>query len=388
MGAAVRVEGLWKTYRVRAMGRGRQRAEASRREFHALRDVSFDLPEGSVLGVLGSNGAGKSTLLKVLSRITDPTAGRAIIRGSVSSLLEVGTGFHPELTGRENVFLNAALHGMGRRDVRARLDSILAFAGIGDFLDVPVKRYSSGMYLRLAFSVAAHLEPDIMIVDELLAVGDAAFRAKCFDRMGQVASSGRTVLLVSHDMTAVRSLCTTAIRLDAGRLVDQGPPRAVVERYLDAVRERGGVVHLDAGALRVGRAAGTCRPDGDGLCVDVSLELDVLREVRDLALDFVFHAPDGTPLLQSMPTIDRSPVVTARAGSRIGHRVTIHLPLLPPGSYTGTVYAQEPRRDPLLHVSGIPLVDLHPDDRHPETVEPSFQAVLLPPHEVQTEVMP
>ncbi|MCA9314701.1 MAG: ABC transporter ATP-binding protein [Planctomycetes bacterium] len=388
MQAAVRVEGLWKTYLVRALGRGRDRGQDSRREHHALRDVSFEVAEGSVLGVLGSNGAGKSTLLKVLSRITDPTKGRAIIRGSVASLLEVGTGFHPELTGRENVFLNAALHGMGRRAVRDRLDSILAFAGIGDYLDVPVKRYSSGMYLRLAFSVAAHLETDIMIVDELLAVGDAAFRAKCFDRMGQVASSGRTVLLVSHDMSVVRSLCTSALRFEGGRLVDSGSPQAVVNQYLSAVRSRGGVTHLDLGALRLTRTHAEARPQGDALRIEIMLEFDVLRGVRDLAIDFLFQAPDGTRLLQSMPTAGLGPYATAAAGAKLTFRLSLDLPRLPPGWYTGMIYAQEDRSDPLLHVSEIPLIDMGPDERHPETIVPSFGAVLLPRHQVQLDVRP
>src|SRR5499426_3430031 len=176
-------------------------------EFWALRDVSFEVKRGEILGIVGRNGAGKSTLLKILSRITEPTKGRVLVRGRVASLLEVGTGFHPELTGRENVFLNGAILGMTQREIRKKFDSIIAFAEVEKFLDTPVKRYSSGLYVRLAFAVAAHLEPEILIVDEVLAVGDQAFQQKCLEKMRQCANSGRTVLLVSHQMASVRDLC-------------------------------------------------------------------------------------------------------------------------------------------------------------------------------------
>src|SRR4029450_709262 len=182
-------------------------------QFWALRDVSFEVKRGEVLGIIGRNGAGKSTLLKILSRITEPDAGRAVVRGRVASLLEVGTGFHPELTGRENIFLNGAILGMTRAEIRRKFDEIVAFAEVDRFLDTPVKRYSSGMYVRLAFSIAAHLEPEILVVDEVLAVGDAVFQRKCLGKMGEVAKGGRTVLLVSHNMAAVQSLCRTSIPL-------------------------------------------------------------------------------------------------------------------------------------------------------------------------------
>ena len=188
-----------------------------------------------VVGILGRNGAGKSTLLKILSRITEPTAGRAILRGRVVSLLEVGTGFHPELTGRENIFLNGAILGMKRAEIAAKFDEIVEFAEVGNFIDTPVKRYSSGMYVRLAFAVAAHLEPEILLIDEVLAVGDAAFQKKCLGKMGEVASKhGRTVFFVSHNMGAVRSLCEDAILIDGGRLVMSGKPGPVISHYLSA----------------------------------------------------------------------------------------------------------------------------------------------------------
>jgi lipopolysaccharide transport system ATP-binding protein len=210
------------------MLRGRQIVQGDEvEEFWALRDVSFDVKQGEVLGVIGRNGAGKSTLLKILSRITEPTKGRVQLRGRVASLLEVGTGFHPELTGRENIFLNGAILGMTQREIRKKFDEIVAFAEVEIFLDTPVKRYSSGMYVRLAFAVAAHLEPEILVVDEVLAVGDAEFQKKCLGKMDQVSRrDGRTVLFVSHNMGVLASLCPTAIWLDSGRsgcVEQQGP---------------------------------------------------------------------------------------------------------------------------------------------------------------------
>ncbi len=198
----------------------------------ALRDVSFSVEEGEVLGVIGVNGAGKSTLLKILAGITEPTNGRAMIRGRIASLLEVGTGFHPDLTGRENTYLNGTILGMTKAEIDRKFDEIVGFAGVERFIDTPVKRYSSGMRVRLAFAVAAHLEPEILLVDEVLAVGDASFQKKCIGRMGAVAKSGRTVVFVSHDMAAVSSLCNKALRLDGGRIVGEGPAGDVVSDYL------------------------------------------------------------------------------------------------------------------------------------------------------------
>jgi lipopolysaccharide transport system ATP-binding protein len=205
----------------------------------ALRDVSFEVKRGEVVGIIGRNGAGKSTLLKILSRITEPTEGRAEIHGRVGSLLEVGTGFHPELTGRENIYLNGAILGMRRVEITRRFDEIVAFAEIERFLDTPVKRYSSGMYVRLAFAVAAHLEPQILLVDEVLAVGDAAFQRKCLGKMGDVAKEGRTVLFVSHNMAAVANLCQWAVLLGTGVIEHIGPSQEVIRVYLQSLRARG-----------------------------------------------------------------------------------------------------------------------------------------------------
>jgi len=205
-------------------------------EFWALRDISFAVERGEVLGIVGRNGAGKSTLLKILSRITEPTSGNIRLRGRVASLLEVGTGFHPDLTGRENIFLNGAILGMSRAEIRRKFDEIVAFAEVERFLDTPVKRYSSGMYVRLAFAVAAHLEPEILIVDEVLAVGDLAFQKKCVGKMQSVAAQeGRTVLFVSHNLHAVRRLCTRALLLAGGRLAAAGPTQTILAQFAEGI---------------------------------------------------------------------------------------------------------------------------------------------------------
>jgi lipopolysaccharide transport system ATP-binding protein len=251
MAIAIDVEGLSKRYRIgelqAAYGTLReslshvgkrltgQEHHRGYEEIWALRDVSFHVEEGEALGIIGRNGAGKSTLLKVLTRITTPTAGRAEIRGRVGSLLEVGTGFHPELTGRENVYLNGAILGMKRREINAKLGEIAEFSGVERFLDTPVKRYSSGMHVRLAFSVAAHFEPEILLVDEVLSVGDAEFQQRCLGRMENFGQTGRTVLFVSHSMQAVAQLCERAIWIQDGAIVEDGPSEQVVARYLQRV---------------------------------------------------------------------------------------------------------------------------------------------------------
>lgn len=203
----------------------------------ALKDVSFEIDKGEVLGIVGRNGAGKTTILKVLSRITEPTSGFAEINGRVSSLLEVGTGFHPELTGRENVFLNGAILGMNKNEIERKFDEIVDFSGIEKFIDTPAKRYSSGMYVRLAFAVAAHLEPEILLIDEVLAVGDFEFQKKCLGKMSDVASEGRTILFVSHNMKAVKNLCTRAILLNQGKLISNGPTAEVIDEYIGNIEK-------------------------------------------------------------------------------------------------------------------------------------------------------
>ena len=265
MSVVIRVEHLSKYYRLGEIGGGTLREDLNRwwarmrgrqdpwlkvgetdhgnrrgDEIWALRDVSFEVREGEILGVIGRNGAGKSTLLKILSRITVPTSGRALIKGRVGSLLEVGTGFHPELTGRENIYLNGTILGMTRAEVGCKLEEIIEFAEMAPFIDTPVKRYSSGMTVRLAFAVAAHLEPEILIVDEVLAVGDAAFQKKCLGKMESVAGQGRTILFVSHNMQAVQSLCSRCVLITRGIAKASGEPETVINEYL-----RGSDAHVD-----------------------------------------------------------------------------------------------------------------------------------------------
>jgi lipopolysaccharide transport system ATP-binding protein len=261
MNPAIRVENLSKRYElgggppggrtlaetlsgmlaVGRLWRRRQPAPATRsKEFWALRDVSFEVKPGERVGIIGRNGAGKSTLLKILSRIVQPTTGLAEIRGRIGSLLEVGTGFHPELSGRENVYLNGSILGMTRREIARKFDEIVAYAGIDQFLDTPVKRYSSGMYVRLAFAVAAHLEPEILVVDEVLAVGDQAFQQKCTQTLRSGGRAGRTVLFVSHNMPAVQNLCSRCVWLKAGHVMADGPSASVIEAYNRDVADVGG----------------------------------------------------------------------------------------------------------------------------------------------------
>ena len=255
MAVAIEVQGLSKKYRLgeyhAAYGTLRetlvhatkrftgQEHDRPRSEVWALRDVSFEVPEGQVLGIIGRNGAGKSTLLKILTRIATPTSGRAEIRGRVGSLLEVGTGFNQELTGRENIYLNGAILGMKRREIEARFDDIVEFSGVEKFIDTPVKRYSSGMYVRLAFAVAAHLEPEILFVDEVLSVGDAEFQRRCLGRMEELANTGRTVVFVSHALPSVAQLCDRAIWIDRGQLVGDGDAADMIAKYLHQTRKSG-----------------------------------------------------------------------------------------------------------------------------------------------------
>src|SRR5207237_6789407 len=241
----------------------------SKEDFWALRNVSFDVREGEVVGIIGRNGAGKSTLLKILSRITDPTEGKVVLKGRVASLLEVGTGFHPELTGRENIYLNGAILGMTKAEIKSKFDEIVAFAETEKFLDTPVKRYSSGMYVRLAFAVAAHLEPEILVVDEVLAVGDAEFQKKCLGKMEQVSRGGRTVLFVSHNMAAIEALCSSGLVLAEGKLVTRADAKAAVETYLRQLSRRG-PLPLDTRRDR----------EGSGMLRFISVELAADNQVR------------------------------------------------------------------------------------------------------------
>lgn len=266
----------------RASRRARSGGESteSAAGFNALKDVSFDIERGEVVGIIGRNGAGKSTLLKILSRITEPTHGRVRIRGRVASLLEVGTGFHPELTGRENIFLNGAILGMSRKEIVRKLDEIVAFSGVEKFLNMPVKRYSSGMHVRLAFSVAAHLEPEILLVDEVLAVGDAEFQRKCLGKMRDVTRQGRTILFVSHNMAAIRNLCGRAILLERGSIAADGPVETVVTQYLHHDSSQSAVAAGDALERKIERSAWGATAADVLSCREIAL-LDVNGQPRD-----------------------------------------------------------------------------------------------------------
>lgn len=296
------------------------KAKGSEETFWALDDVSFDVKPGERVGIIGRNGAGKSTLLKIISRITSPTRGQLQITGRVASLLEVGTGFHPELTGRENIFLNGAVLGMSRIDIRRRFDEIVSFAEVERFLDTPVKRYSSGMYMRLAFAVAAHLEPEILVVDEVLAVGDAEFQKKCLGKMRDVGAEGRTVLFVSHNMGAISEFCDRAILLDKGNVFADGLPVDMIAAYSGkAFSESGGVLELGEDdskecaitRIRLVNADGEVATDFD-LMDPVSVEIDysVNERLPELQMTItvikdgidIFHAFDNDDDLDILPT--------------------------------------------------------------------------------------
>jgi lipopolysaccharide transport system ATP-binding protein len=308
--AAIRVEGVSKRYAIGASRapygslresltgaltapfrrRPRSRTAPESDTLWALQDVSFEIRPGEVVGVIGRNGAGKSTLLKILARITEPTTGQVVLSGRVRSLLEIGTGFHPELTGRENVFLNGAILGMRRAEIQRKFDEIVAFAEVERFLDTPVKHYSTGMYLRLAFAVAAHLEPEILLVDEVLAVGDAAFQRKCLGKMGDVAKTGRTILLVSHNMGAVTSICERGLVLEAGHMVFSGPAIEAVALYFN---QFGGAAEPQVAERRDRTGSGEVRLTGFGIENDKGERLEAIRNGETVRLVFEYETRDG-----------------------------------------------------------------------------------------------
>lgn len=326
---------------------------AESKEFWAIRDISFDVAEGEVLGIVGHNGAGKSTLLKVLSQISEPTEGELRIRGRIASLLEVGTGFHPELSGRENIYLNGAILGMTRAEIRSKFDEIIAFAEVEKFLDTPVKRYSSGMYVRLAFAVAAHLEPEILVVDEVLAVGDGAFQRKCLGKMGDASRSGRTILFVSHNLTAVRTLCQRGVLLNRGRMEFAGTSDEVVRRYLSTTRAASS--DREWAAPEVAQVPGEVKllsarltPQNDSGVLDVHTPFDLEFEFwngkpdAELNASLVLYTDDDQPAFN---TASQRAVVPQGIG-----RLTCHIPgdLLNDNSYRVRV---------LLVEKGRPLED-------------------------------
>ncbi|WP_017314694.1 ABC transporter ATP-binding protein [Mastigocladopsis repens] len=325
----------------------------SREEFWALKDVSFEIKQGDRVGIIGRNGAGKSTLLKILSRITEPTTGSIRIKGRVASLLEVGTGFHPELTGRENIYLNGAILGMSKAEIKRKFDEIVAFAEVEKFLDTPVKRYSSGMYVRLAFAVAAHLEPEILIVDEVLAVGDAQFQKKCLGKMEEVGKEGRTVLFVSHNMGTITQLCTKAIYLRRGQVFDIGSVNSIVSKYLISDIHQNSIVQLIQYEQKV------CKPIffRDIALVnhenEISSEIDirypfflnfsyeVTKALKNVELSVRIETDDGRAVFTTHQS-DYNPESLSR---HVGiYNVSVKFPamFLMPGSYLVTIGAHEP----------------------------------------------
>jgi lipopolysaccharide transport system ATP-binding protein len=280
----------------------------------ALKEVSFEVKRGEVVGIIGRNGAGKSTLLKILSRITEPTEGRIVMRGRIGSLLEVGTGFHSELTGEENIYLSGTILGMSSDEISRKFDEIVAFAEMGKFIHTPVKHYSSGMYMRLAFAVAAHLEPEILMIDEVLAVGDSKFQKKCLGKMGDVANEGRTVLFVSHNMAAVQSLCKTVIELESGHIVQSGDSRSVVSRYLansgtitsEMIWNEQSTPGNDAIRLNTVRAYAEAENDGgvyqSGQDIYIEMRFSANKNPSDLCVGFDLLTPQGETVLRSYQT--------------------------------------------------------------------------------------
>jgi lipopolysaccharide transport system ATP-binding protein len=372
----VRVENLGKEYRIGkrqqpydtlretitgvvSAGLGRlRRAYTNGKEdtIWALKDVTFDVQRGEVIGIIGRNGAGKSTLLKMLSRITQPTTGRVELFGRVASLLEVGTGFHPELTGRENIYLNGAILGMKKSEIGLKFDQIVAFAELEQFLDTPVKRYSSGMYMRLAFAVASHLDPEILLVDEVLAVGDAAFQKKCLGKMGAVARAGRTVVFVSHNMVAVRSLCTRALWLDNGQIVAAGETSAVVLDYLEQTtlpvleqnwEEPAAAPGNEAVQIRAARVRAVDANDSQQITIESTIEIE---------FDFWSHQPDALLNLtmhlytaEGIYVLVTSSGSTLRPGGLVREKVRIPPRFLNDGIYTVTLQFVQDSRSLYLH---------------------------------------
>jgi lipopolysaccharide transport system ATP-binding protein len=333
--------------------RWREMREPSNAEeqFWALRNVSFDVHQGDVIGIVGRNGAGKSTLLKILSRITEPTEGRVTIRGRVASLLEVGTGFHPELTGRENVYLNGAILGMTRVEIQRKFDEIVAFAEIEKFLDTQVKRYSSGMYVRLAFAVAAHLEPEILIVDEVLA--DAEFQKKCLGKMGEVTKKGRTILFVSHNMAAVRLLCDTCVLLNKGRILDFGPSHEIIDRYMsgEGSHDRSEIEFSRPGRAPIWMTRASVLNDGKRssslpLGADLSLEINFEADPATFypRFGYVISASDGTRVLGANNRYQPSTTLTHRV-SRGSILCRLGRVPLTPGTYSISLWLGDKTAD-------------------------------------------
>ncbi len=354
--------------------------------FWALKDITFDIKKGDVVGIVGRNGAGKSTLLKILSRITEPTTGQIELFGRVGSLLEVGTGFHPELTGRENVFLNGAILGMTKAEIRNQFDAIVDFAGVEKFLDTPVKRYSSGMYVRLAFAVAAHLNPEILIVDEVLAVGDSQFQKKCIGKMKDVAGKGRTVLFVSHNMGAVRALCNVGVLLNQGTVENVGTADEVVDSYMKTANAVENVIAL-ADQIRAPSLGTRLRMtslfvnNGQPVLHDqpltIRLEFKNLEVTTDVTFGIGFATLDGTRLItvESESAINRADFPAGGGG---WCEIFIERFLLGPGQYVIDVGARSAESSGLDYVPACVTIDVLAGPTTPPALAGGFGGVRLP----------
>jgi lipopolysaccharide transport system ATP-binding protein len=358
----------------------------SMEDFWALKDVSFEVKRGEVVGIIGRNGAGKSTLLKILSRITEPTTGRIRIRGRVASLLEVGTGFHGELTGRENVFLNGAILGMQRAEIKRKFDEIVAFAEVEKFLDTPVKRYSSGMYVRLAFAVAAHLEPEILIVDEVLAVGDAEFQKKCLGKMKDVAGNGRTVLFVSHNMAAIKSLCQKAIWIDSARLKLSGSTQDLVDAYLLSATGDGNVVsnleHVNrpswcGDGIRITQICiNDNRPvrHGDAFCIRIDFKC--IHETSDVSFGIGFSTSEGARVLSFDSDFQNQRIPTVNPG-QWNCTMEIRRLDLQPATYSLDVGSRSGDQFSLDYLPGVLRIDVLPGPNTPSHIMRSEGGVRI-----------
>jgi len=334
-------------------------------EFWALKDVSFDIQQGDRVGIIGRNGAGKSTLLKILSRITEPTSGKISIRGRVASLLEVGTGFHPELTGRENIFLNGAILGMSKMEIKSNFDEIVAFAEVEKFLDTPVKRYSSGMYVRLAFAVAAHLEPEVLIIDEVLAVGDASFQKKCLGKMQDVSTQGRTILFVSHNMGVINALCNKGILLQMGQIAASGTVESVVAGYMHRSATEGGHQFVNNEAGKPGAKANVLEacvlgPQGEpspsifvdqNCCIRLVWRLNVRVPFLRVGIEIIDST--GVVVLSSMDTDTTDLHGKPREPGVFRETVKISSFLLMPGNYLVKVFAGMPGLERIMEVDNL-----------------------------------
>jgi len=350
--------------------------QSSSEDFWALKDVSFEIQQGDRVGIIGRNGAGKSTLLKILSRITPPTTGKVNIKGRVASLLEVGTGFHPELTGRENIFLNGAILGMRKHEIKRKFDEIVDFAEVEKFLDTPVKQYSSGMYVRLAFAVAAHLEPEILVVDEVLAVGDAQFQKKCLGKMQDVSKGGRTVLFVSHNMGIITSLCSTAIMFQSGCVVHAGPVRKIVDQYLKTNAEmqkatmklsdihRTGDYGIKLKIERIEWLSGL--PPRHGEYISLRLYFTALKDVIDVTMGLGFSTLEGIRLITFETDFqDDYYRPSLKAGTKCCVEMTVQELYLAPGVYSLDVGSRSGDSFGLDYIQDFCQIEVIMGDRTP-----------------------